>query len=175
MNEKSAVIGDIIIPFDKYPHLSENSTIEDAIQTLTNFDAGEGKGLLYSCLLVVNEENELVGKLTLLDILHGMAPRLLKAAKVEKFEGKGMEFPNLAFLYEESTFAKCGKNREKPIKDLVAEINFSLPADTNILKALIMMSSRKDFSVPVTENGSVVGVLRIEEIFTTMCTTYCAI
>lgn len=107
--------------------------------------------------------------------MHGLAPGLLQGTKVEKFEGKEGDYLDLATLYETSTFAECGKNRDKPIKPLIHSIDFSFSADTHILKALVMMSNRHDFDVPVTDNGTIIGVLRLEEIFMAMCNTYCPI
>jgi len=175
VNKETSVIRDIIIPLDRYPHLSENQTLQEAIQAFMSFRAGQDDRLRYAGLLVVNDKNQLVGKLSLLDIMHGLVPHLVDATKVGKFEGKEAEYPNLAFLYEESTFAECGKNQQKSIKPLLQAIEFSLPADTHILKALVMMSHRNDFNVPVTENGAIIGILRLEEIFNAMCTTYCAV
>jgi predicted transcriptional regulator len=78
-------------------------------------------------------------------------------------------------LYEDSTFAACGKNQQKPIKSLLKPIEFSLPADTNILKALVMMTHENDFNVPVTDEEDIVGMLCLEKIFNRICTTYCDI
>ncbi len=175
MNNKTSVIRDIIIPLDRYPHLNEDKTLEEAIRVFRAFRAGEKDRLRYAGLLVVNNQNQLVGKLSLVDILHGLVPRLVDATKVEKFEGKDAEYPNLAFLYEDTTFAECGKSQKKSIKPLLQPIDFSLPADTHLLKALVMMSHRNDFNVPVTENGTIIGIVRLEEIFNAMCTTYCDI
>lgn len=174
MDTKTSVIRDLIIPLDHYPQLNENQTLQEAIQTFISFRAGKKEGC-YAKLLVVNDQNQLVGKLSLVDIMHGLAPRLLEATKVEKFEGKDVEYPDLAFLYEDSTFGECGENRLKPIKPLIHAIDFSLPADTHILKALVMMSHRNDFNVPVTDEGAFIGILRLEEIFEAMCNTYCII
>jgi predicted transcriptional regulator len=102
-----------------------------------------------------------------------LAPGLLENTRVDKFEGQKENYLDLAYLYEKSTFTECGKNRDKPIKPLMRTIDFSLPADTHILKALVLMSSRNDFNIPVTDNGTIVGVLRLEEIFMAMCNTYC--
>ncbi len=165
----------LIIPLDRYPHLNENQTMQDAIQTFMSFRDEQHDRLHYSMLLVVNDQNQLVSKLSMLDILHGLAPSLLKATTANTFAGKTDEYPNLSLLYEDSTFATCGENRNKPIKPLLQPVEFSLSADTHILKALIMMSHRNDFNVPVTDNGNIIGVLRLEEIFNAMCTSYCAI
>ena len=175
MNKETSVIRDIIIPLDRYPHLNEKQTLQEAIQAFISFRAGGTDGLCYAGLLVVNDENQLVGRLSLIDIMHGLAPRLVDPSRVGKFEGKETEYPNLAFLYEEKTFAECGKNQQKSIKPLLQSIDFSLPADTHILKALAMMSHRSDFHVPVTDNGNIIGILRLEEIFNAMCNIYCTI
>lgn len=175
MNTTNSVIRDLIIPLDRYPHLNENQTLQAGIETFMSFCAGPEERLLYSMLLVVNDQNQLVGKLSLLDIIHGLVPRLREAAKVDKFEGKGVTSPDLTFLYEEAIFAKCGKNQHKPIKPLLQAIDFSLAADTHVLKALVMMSLRNDFNVPVTDNGAIIGVLRLAEVFKAMCMTYCPI
>ena len=175
MEPNTRDIREIIIPHNSYPLLNENQTLQEAIQTFLSFRDEQQNSPLYTMLFVVNDEKQLVGKLSMLDILHGLAPGLSEVIKVDKFEGKGEEYPNLAFLYEDSTFAKCGENQNKPIKPLLQPIDFSLPANTHILKALIMMSHRNNFSVPVTDNGDIIGVLRLEEIFDSMCTTHCAI
>jgi CBS-domain-containing membrane protein len=155
--------------------LNENQTLQDAIQTLLSFRDEQRNSPLYSMLFVVNDQEQLIGKLSMLDILHGLAPGLSEATMGDKFAGREEEFPNLSFLYEDSTFAKCGENQNKPVKPLLQPIDFSLPADTHILKALIMMSHRNNFHVPVTDNGDIIGVLCLEEVFDAMCTTYCAI
>lgn len=175
MNSETSAVRGLVIPLDRYPHVNENQTLREAIQAFMAFRGGDQERLRYAELLVVNDQNQLVGKLSLIDILHGLVPRLVDAAGSAKFEGKNTEYPNLSLLYEEKTFAGCGKNQEKPIKPLLHAINFSLPADTHILKALVMMTHRNDFNVPVTEDGNVIGVLRLEEIFNAMCNTYCTI
>lgn len=175
MNKKTSVIRDLVIPLDRYPHLNENQTLQEAIQTFMSFRAGDQEQLSYSLLLVLNDQNQLVGKLSLVDIMHALAPDLLEATKVANFEGKEAEYPNLAFLYEDKTMAECGANQMKPVKPLLHGIEFSLPADTHILKAVTMMSHRNDYNVPVTENKEIIGMLRLEEIFNAMCTTYCTI
>ncbi len=175
MDTKKSTIRDLVIPIERYPHLNENQTLQEAIQSFMSFRAGQQERPHYSVLFVVNELNQLVGKLFLMDIMHGLAPGLLKGTKVEKFEGKEGDFLDLVPLYETSTFSECGKNRDKPIKPLVHPIDFSFPADTHILKALVRMSKRNEFDIPVTDDGTIIGVLRLEEIFMAMCNTYCPI
>ena len=173
MSEKKLVVGDIVIPLDNYPKLNENQSLQEAIQTFMSFRAGQQDRLRYAGLLVVNDKNQLVGKLSLVNIMHGLVPRLVDATNVEKFEGKEVEYPNLAFLYEDSTFGDCKKHQAKPIKPLMEDISLSFSSDTHILKALAMMTHRDEYNVPVTKDGIIIGILCLEEIFNTMCKTYC--
>lgn len=170
MSTNTSVVGDIVVPLANYPQLNENETLQEAISVFKNFFDGKVRQR-YAGLLVVNDKNQLVGKLSLVNIIHGLVPRLGDADDIDEFEGKDAEFPNLAFLYEETTYKECEKNQQKGIKSLVQPIEFSLPADTHILKAMVMMSHRNDFTVPITENGTILGILGIEEIFNTMCST----
>lgn len=175
MNKETSIVRDIVTPLDRYPQLKEDQTLAEAIQAFKSFHGEEQGNRCAAVLLVLNEKNQLVGKLSLVEIMHGLIPRLVDVSTGGKFEGKGENFPNLAFLYEESTFASCGKNLEKPIKSLVKPIEFSLPADTNTLKALVMMSHQNDFNVPVTDDGEIIGMLCVEKIFNSICTTFCDI
>ncbi len=170
MSNNTSVVGDIVVPLDKYPQINENQTVQEAIDVYKNFFEGSTRQR-YAGLLVVNDKNQLVGKLSLVDIIHGMVPRLGDADAIDEFEGKDVEYPNLAFLYEETTYSECKKNQQKKIKPLMQPIDLSFPADTHILKALVMMSHRNEYNVPVIENGTILGVLGIEEIFNAMCST----
>lgn len=171
MHKKTSAIRDIIVPLDRYPHLNENQAMHEAIQVFLSFPTTDD--MCFSRLLVVNDDDQLTGWISRIDIMQGLAPRVMDAAKIDKFEGKDIEYPNLAFLYEDSTFADCGENQTQPIKSLMQPIDFSLTADTPVLKAIVMMTHRNNFNVPVTDNGAIVGVLRLEDIFKAMCTTYC--
>ncbi len=175
MNKETSIVRDIVTPLDRYPHLNEDQTLGEAIQALKSFHTEERGSVCAAVLLVLNDKNQLTGKLSLVEIMHGLIPRLVDVSTGGEFEGKGENFPNLAFLYEESTFSSCGKNQQKLLKSIVKPVEFSLPADTNTLKALVMMSHQHDFNVPVTDDGEIIGMLCLEKIFSSICTTYCDI
>lgn len=175
MKDSHTQVKDLIIPLTQYPHLNDDQTIDDAIQSFMEFRAGQKERLHYAIIFVLNNQSQLVGKLTLMDIMRAFAPRLFQGLDTGKFDGKKADFPDLALLHEEKIFSECGKSRMQQIKPFISPIEFTIPSETNMLTALLMMHSRKEFDVPVTENGSVIGVLRLEEVFTAMCNTYCLI
>lgn len=173
MEQQQIKVRDLLIPLEKYPHLNENQMMQEAIQTFMDLRQEKGGRIKYGMLFVVNNSNELVGKLSLMDILHGFAPRLFDGSRVKKFDGKEGDYSGLALLHEESVYAECGKSRKNPIKKYLRSIDFTLSADTPMLEALVMMSGRNEYDVPVTDNGTIIGVLRLEDIFVAMCSSVC--
>lgn len=164
------VVRDFIIPLERYPNLLETKTLHDAVETLLSFACGENDRLRYSAIFVLNEENQLVGKATLQDLLRGLDKRLVEVPGVASFEGKGAEYPNLAVLWEESFFVECAKKKDVPLKELMVPIERMVKADDSLVKALsILLHHPDDQALPVIDGGTVVGAIRLEEIFKAVC------
>ncbi|MBU4264263.1 MAG: CBS domain-containing protein [Proteobacteria bacterium] len=159
------VVRDYTIPLERYPHLNEKKTLRDAAKVIHSFTAGEKDQLRYADALVVNDQNQLVGRITVTDILHGLAPQLVEATKINKFEGKTADFPNLALLVEDSFFKECSLRWSKPISKFMSPVEHTVAADTHLLQALLIMLNAKDYNLPVVANEEIVGVIRMEEIF----------
>ncbi|MDD3813666.1 MAG: CBS domain-containing protein [Desulfocapsaceae bacterium] len=174
MAENFPLVRDVTIPLDRYPHLNENQTLQDAITEIRSFAVGEKDRIRYSCLLIVNDRNQLVGRVTLKDLLHGLAPRLVEATKVEKFEGKSTEFPNLAILMEDSFFTDCRQQSQKKIGEFMSKIPLFMKADFPLFKALAMMLNTENSILPVVDGDQIIGVIRMEEIFAEI-TRQCAL
>ncbi|MFZ5770207.1 MAG: CBS domain-containing protein [Thermodesulfobacteriota bacterium] len=159
------VVRDYTIPLERYPHLNEKRTLRDAAKVIHSFTAGEKNQLRYTDALVVNDQNQLVGRITMTDILHGLAPQLVESTRVEKFEGKTAEFPNLALLMEDSFFKECSLRWNKPVSSFMSAVEHSVSADMHLLEALLVMLGTRDFNLPVVSDEMIVGVIRLEEIF----------
>ena len=169
MASDTLVVRDVFIPLESYPNINENQSLYDAVQEIREFTTGEKNQIRYAEMFVVNNENKLVGKINLIDILHALAPSLFAADKVAKFEGKGTNFPNLAILLEDSFLKKCAEQATIAIKDFMSKIEDSVTADTPTLKTLMLMLNAKKYSFPVVDGGEVIGVVRLEEIFLEIC------
>lgn len=157
------IVKDYIIPLKDYPHLKQNQTLQDVVKKILSY--GKNDCLKYTTALILDNQNKLVGQVTLKDILHGLAPRLEEACQKNKFQGKKSQFPNLAVLLGDSLWKKCADHATKPIKDFMSPIENFIEAKTPILKAMVIMLNSNDFNVPVVENNQVIGVLRLEEVF----------
>jgi len=161
------VVKDCIIPIDRYPHLRDSQTLSDAVQILLSYTCGNEGRLQYGGVLIINESNQLTGCLNLQTILRALDRRL--ADSPGGFEGKDGKYPDLAFLWEESFFRKCSEKHDIPIKDFMISSNTIVKGSDPLLKALSIMLHNNEIFLPVSEDGNIIGVIRLEEIFTAIC------
>jgi len=159
--------GDLAIPLDVYPHLREDQTLHEAINVIRSFTYEDQ--LRFSELMILNDQEQLIGRVTVRDMLQGLEPRLLKKKKLAKFEGFEADYPNLAILWEESFFKKCRKRGGRPIKEVLSPITTTLKASDPLLKALYIMMHKNENNLPVLKKKRIVGVLRIKEVFAAVC------
>jgi len=159
-----------VIPLEEYPHIEEDQSICKAIEQILLYKSGAKDQLLqFSELFVSNRDGQVVGKLTLSDILTALEPKLLKMDKKPVFEGAEMDAPSLAILWEDSFFKHCREHQAKTVKEFMSPIKSVISGSDPVLKALYIMLHSGEQSLPVLEDGKIVGVLRIEELFTITC------
>ena len=56
MKKEASLIRDIVLPLDYYPQVNQGKTLQDAIQTITEFRKQQHGYLRYAGLLVVNDK-----------------------------------------------------------------------------------------------------------------------
>jgi len=165
MAPDNPIVRDLVIPLKDFPHLYQDQTLHDAVAVLLSYTCGEYNRIRYADILVLNEKNQLCGRVTLQDILISLDPRFKEASKVSGFEGKGAELFNLITLWEDSFFVECTKWSHIPIKNLMSPIKYTVKGSDPALKALVIMISTKIAVLPAVDEGRVLGVIRLKEIF----------
>ncbi|MBW6521493.1 MAG: CBS domain-containing protein [Desulfoarculaceae bacterium] len=169
MTAHNPVVRDFIIPLDRYPHLLETQTLHDAFETLTDFSCGANDRLRYSTIFITDHEQQLVGKLTLQDMLMALDDRFSEAKKAGKFEGKGDEYPNLTILWEDSFFTECAKKKDVFLKNVMRPVTRLVKADDSLVKTIAIMLYGNIEVLPVLDGDSIIGVIRLEELFRAVC------
>lgn len=157
---------DFAIPLDVYPHLREDQTLDAALGVIRSFTCEDQ--LQFSELLIVNDQEQLIGRVTVREMLQGLEPRLLKK-KESGFEGFEADYPNLAILWEESFFKQCRKEGGRPIKEFMSPIKTTVKATDPLLKVLYIMMHENESNLPVLEKKKIVGVVRSKEVFAAVC------
>ena len=71
---------DVMVPLDQYPHALETQSLADAVRLLeTEQIEFGGQTSMPRIILVLDDENQLVGMARRRDILRGLAPRFHQA------------------------------------------------------------------------------------------------
>jgi Mg/Co/Ni transporter MgtE len=160
------VVRDHIITLDRYPHLTEDQSLHDAVEAIKSYTHSPEARLAYSELFVLDISNHLlVGRARLQDIIRGIDSRFNGLGKVGKFEGKKTDVTNLVTLWGDSFFDECAKSRTKQIREFMSPVQHTVGGSDSLLKALAMMLSANETVLPVVDNDRVAGVIRLEEIF----------
>ncbi len=167
MTAQNQIVKDFIVPISRYPHLRESQTLGEAVQTLLSYTCGNEGRLQYAGILITDKDNQLAGFLNLQTILRALDSRLANTPR--GFEGKGGKYPDLAILWEESFFSKCSEKNNTPISDFMISPETVVKGNDPLLKALSIMLHSNEIVLPVNEEGSIIGVIRLEEIFTAIC------
>lgn len=159
--------GDFAIPLEMYPHLREDQTLDEAIGVIRSYTCEDQ--LQFSELLILNDQEQVIGRVTVREMLQGLEPRLLKKKKKSEFEGLEADYPNLAILWEESFFKQCRKRGGRPIKEFMSPIKTTVKATDPLLKVLYIMMRKNENNLPVLEKKKIVGVVRSKEVFAAVC------
>lgn len=155
-------IQDILVPLRTYPHIRDNATLRDAFVLLNDCELCDKR---YRHLLVLNEQEQLVGLLGLRDILHGLFPDYLRSEKLGHFEGTPPDFPALTLIWQETCATQCKEAAVKPVKEFMAAVPDSVKLTDPITRAAYLMVIRASDVLPVVDDQQVVGVVRVLDVF----------
>ena len=157
-------VKDLIVPLDSFPHLASEASVHEAVGLLFSHMNGGGK-LQYDELLVINSQNQYVGRLTIRGILTCYFPTLFDGGQKSVFSGKKEKFTDLAILLEDSFQTECKRQGSLPVSQFMAPPLKSIKADMHPLHAAEIMMEENETCLPVVENQAVTGVLRLIDLF----------
>ncbi|MDK9707211.1 MAG: CBS domain-containing protein [Desulforhopalus sp.] len=166
MSTENQTVRDIMIPLSGFPCMKESGTVQEAIQQLRSFcPIGSSGPCGFSELMVVDDQGGLIGRVTQQGILKVLFATLLEPVDIKSFEGKTAEFSDLSTLLN-GVLIKEGVHHLNASLSAVIEKNVRvLPAVTDLLHAMAVMVICKETVLPVEENGKLVGVIKLAEVF----------
>ncbi|MBM4146257.1 MAG: CBS domain-containing protein [Nitrospira sp.] len=157
-------IKDIMVGVFEYPHIPYWFSISQAIRMFKASFLDTKKYIYPMVILVFDEKYNLMGTLTLADILKGLDPRFLKTAAKTKSQEK--EEKDLSHILD-TLFDKESKGlAEKPVGEIKAPAKYFVEPDDSIKKAAYIMLRNDLILLPVLENKKkLVGLVRMIEVF----------
>lgn len=152
-------VREVMIPLQDYPHIPHWFTLRQAVAMVRESALKYAGTLQPRAVLVFNEKYQIVGMLTLRDILKGLEPGFLKESEVIKAD------PALAIVMEDLFGPGMKRQAERPVSEVMSPIKASIQADDSLVKALFVMVRENVGLMPVIDGNRVVGLVRLTSLF----------
>jgi DNA-binding response OmpR family regulator len=162
--EKNA--GNIMIRLDDYTTIGPEQTVREAVQALMR----TFEGLISSSrvmetghrsLLVCDSRREVIGMLSILDLIEAARPGYLSAAKPSMADSIQYSRMFWTGLFSTQVRALAGKN----VAEVMSDTPPRMDEDTNLMELADFMYSQQVRRVLITRKGKVVGVVREQDLF----------
>jgi predicted transcriptional regulator len=156
--------GDLMIPLNKYPHVSMDIPISKALEIISSFKTEINGFFHYArAVLVFNENKELTGLVQRRDILKGLEPDdFFKIKPIKNITYDIEPDSNLLEASVESLINELREKSQKPISTIMEPIENTVKYNDHIFKIIYELHNYR--IIPVMKKGEVVGILRSVEI-----------
>jgi CBS domain-containing protein len=156
-NEKR--VKDLMIPLEDYPHIPYWFTLRQAM-AIVREAAIKFEGVFEPrAVLVFDEKYQLMGILTLRDIIKGLEPKFLKETYLVKQD------ISLTVLFGDLFGPNVKQESQKPVSEVMSPIKITVDADSPIVKAIFLMIKENVGMMPVVQENKVAGIIRLSELF----------
>jgi len=162
----SKTVKELMIDVFEYPHMPYWFTIRQAVGIMKRTVIDVQKCIHPQLILVFDEKYNLIGTLSIRDILRGLVPGLLAPMPAEDAKVIPDEKDALADVEARLYGADTKKLLEKPISEIMQPIRVSVSLEDSVAKAAFLMERRNIQVLPILENNKkLVGIVRMIEVF----------
>lgn len=163
----AATAKDVMIALDAYPHARQSMSVTKAAQLLARaqIEVG-GIASMPRVLLVLDEDDQLIGGLRRRDILRGLEPSFhdtLDDAHPEAHFKSEID-PNLTDLIPAIESQALASKFDKPIGEFVSELRGRVNTDDSLMKVVRELVGKDTHIAAVTDDARVVGVVRTLDV-----------
>jgi len=161
-NTKS--VKELMIPLEDYPHIPYWFTLRQAMAIVREAAIKFEGSFEPRAVLVFDEKYQLMGMLTLRDIIKGLEPRFMHETALVKAD------PNLTVLMGDLFGPGMREASQKPVSDVMSPIKVTIGGGDSIAKAVFLMIQENVGMMPVIQDGKVAGMIRLSDLFTEIST-----
>lgn len=172
---KKTIVKDLMVPLSEYATVNKDATLYEAISELEKSQE-EFKRSRYRhrAILVLDENNEILGKISQMDVLKALEPKYREIGDIGKLPPSGFSLPfiksmmNAFDLWEESLADICEKAAISRVEDFMyspGEGEF-VRENATLAEAIhqLVMGSHHSLIV-LNDEEKIVGVLRLTDVF----------
>ena len=175
---RTITVKDLMVPLEEYATVDPDATLYDAIIALEKaqkaFDPAKHK---HRAVLVLDAVGKVVGKISIFDILIALEPKYgrFEAEGALARSGYSSEFIDSMLkdnaLWGEPLEFVCDRAPELNVRDFMETPSDGVYIDEKAAmgEAIHQIIIQKHHSLLVTREGEVVGILRLTDVFATIC------
>jgi CBS domain-containing protein len=169
---KTVQVKDVMVALKDYATVSEDATLEEAVMALEKAqEQYEKSQYLHRAILVYDNKNKIVGKISQLDILMALEPnyRIVDLEKLSRF-GYSLDYIQSfakTALWDKPLRDICRKAATLIVKDFMhtPKQGEYIKEDANLDEAIHQLLIGKQNSLLVTRNQDIVGILRLTDVY----------
>jgi CBS-domain-containing membrane protein len=170
-------VKDVMVPLKDYATVSENATMLEAVLALEKAQSAfDQSRYRHRAILVFDEHNKIVGKVSQFDLLKALEPQYDKVLNVDALSrtGYSMDYfqtlSNAGFWNKplDDLCRKAGANLVKDFMHTPSDGEF-IAEDAELNEALHRLIIGKHHSLLVTRGPEIAGVLRLTDVFKLIC------
>jgi CBS domain-containing protein len=150
---------DFMIPLEDYPHIPYWFSLRQAMAIIREATVKFEASFEPRAVLVFDETYQLMGILTLRDIIIGLEPKFLHETTLIKMD------PSLTVLMGDFFGPKMQEQSQRLVSEVMSPIRVTVKAEDPITKPLYVMVKENLGLVPVMQGGKVAGMLRLSDLF----------
>jgi CBS-domain-containing membrane protein len=173
---KKNKVKDIMVPISDYATVQEDSNLMETIKSLENQTMKFGSGpYRHRAVLVVNKKNEVVGKVSQVDIMRALEPNYQKIGSDLYLSRYGFSSDFMKAiakqfkLWDRSLESMCDQARKTTVKDVMytpADHQKVSDKDSLILAMhQIVMGQHQSLLVTEGSGKNIIGILRSTDVF----------
>jgi predicted transcriptional regulator len=152
-------VKDLMIHLEDYPHIPYWFTLRQAMAIVREAAIKFEGSFEPRSVLVFDEKYQLMGILTLRDIIKGLEPKFLQEEGLVKMD------PSLTVLIGDLFGPKIKEQAQKQVSEVMSPIKVTVNAEDSIAKALAQMIKENVGMMPVMQDNKVAGMVRLSELF----------
>ncbi len=158
---------DLMVTLDQYPHVRDSLTLKQALEIISTAHIHiHDEDSLPRILLVLDDDNRLLGLIRRRDILRGLSPRWFFKADAQHPEAVfdvSLD-DNISEVLADKAVSRFSDRSEETIEPYIQEISGTVNADDSLIRLVNIMVEKGYHMLPVLEGDHVIGVVRSVEV-----------
>ena len=152
-------VKDLMIPLEDYPHIPYWFSLRQAMAIVREAAIKFEGSFEPRAVLVFDEKYQLMGILTLRDVIKGLEPRFLHETALVKAD------PSLAVMMGDLFGPGLKEASQKPVSEVMSPIKVTIQGNDPIAKAIFLMIKENVGLMPVIQDSKVAGMIRLSDLF----------